>query len=105
MSELSPRAMTGQPSRCGAVGASKTARNQAAVTGWKQANGSCGAPGAGLGSEVGRRRDMASLKNTALGGEEEAKAFGPLLSKWNLGKSLVCADNAGRSRILAARGS
>jgi len=39
MSAFSPRAMTGQPNRCGEVGASKTARNQAAVTGWKQANG------------------------------------------------------------------
>src|SRR6202451_3176224 len=34
---LSPRAIGGQPSRCGAVGCSKTARNQAAVTGWKRA--------------------------------------------------------------------
>lgn len=33
----SPRAMAGQPSRCGAVGLSKTARNQAAVMGWKRA--------------------------------------------------------------------
>ncbi len=34
----SPRAMAGQPSRCGAVGPSKTARNQAAVMGWKSAS-------------------------------------------------------------------
>ena len=33
---FSPRAIAGQPSRCGAVGCSKTARNQAAVTGWKR---------------------------------------------------------------------
>src|ERR1700679_189183 len=33
----SPRAIAGQPSRCGAVGASKTAWNQAAVRGWKRA--------------------------------------------------------------------
>jgi hypothetical protein len=33
----SPRAIAGQPSRCGAVGRSKTARNQAAVRGWKSA--------------------------------------------------------------------
>ena len=32
---FSPRAMAGQPNRCGAVGCSKTARNQDAVTGWK----------------------------------------------------------------------
>lgn len=40
MSVLSPRAMTGQPARCGEVGSSKTSRNQAAVTGWKAAKGS-----------------------------------------------------------------
>src|SRR5271168_924720 len=34
---LSPRAIAGQPSRWGAVGCSKTARNQEAVTGWKRA--------------------------------------------------------------------
>jgi hypothetical protein len=37
--------MTGQPRRWGAVGASKTARNQAAVTGWKQESGSAGLAG------------------------------------------------------------
>src|SRR5271165_4001944 len=35
MSVLSPRAIAGQPRRCGAVGRSKTARNHCAVTGWK----------------------------------------------------------------------
>ena len=42
MRALSPRAMTGQPIRWGAVGASKTARNHSAVTGWKQAKVSGG---------------------------------------------------------------
>ena len=49
MSALSPRAMTGQPVRWGAVGASKTAWNHSAVTGWKQAKGSAsGRAGAGV---------------------------------------------------------
>src|ERR1035437_6672810 len=33
----SPRAIAGQPSRCGAVGPGNDARNQAAVMGWKSA--------------------------------------------------------------------
>src|ERR1017187_7291653 len=33
----SPRAIAGQPWRCGAVGAGNVARNQAAVMGWKSA--------------------------------------------------------------------
>ena len=37
---LSPRAMAGQPRRCGAVGRSNTARNHSAVTGWKSASAS-----------------------------------------------------------------
>src|SRR6516164_1313141 len=37
---LSPRAITGQPRRCGAVGSSKTARNHSFVTGWKHEKGS-----------------------------------------------------------------
>src|ERR1035437_7465588 len=53
ISALSPRAMTGQPIRCGAVGASKTARNHSAVTGWKQANGSGTAKASGAGVESG----------------------------------------------------
>src|SRR5579875_3351451 len=36
----SPRAIAGQPSRCGAVTSSKTARNHWAVMGWKSASGS-----------------------------------------------------------------
>src|SRR5579859_912952 len=47
---LSPLAMTGQPWRCGAVGASKTSRNQRAVTGWKLAKGSAGGTGFGVAS-------------------------------------------------------
>src|SRR5258708_15710296 len=34
----SPRAMAGQPSRCGGVGASKEARNQSATAPWKISN-------------------------------------------------------------------
>jgi hypothetical protein len=45
ISALSPRAITGQPIRCGAVGASNTALNHAAVTGLKQANESGSAIG------------------------------------------------------------
>jgi hypothetical protein len=33
ISALSPRAIIGQPMRCGAVGASKTARDHSAATG------------------------------------------------------------------------
>src|SRR5580704_8285096 len=50
---LSPRAMTGQPSRCGAVGASNTARNHSAVTGWKQDKGSLPAAVSVAGDGVG----------------------------------------------------
>src|SRR5580692_3049426 len=50
MRVLSPRAMAGQPWRWGAVGSSKTSRNQEAVTGWKLAKGSgCATSGVGLG--------------------------------------------------------
>src|SRR5438270_9715858 len=38
----SPRAMAGQPSRWGGVGWSKTARNHAAVMGWKRERASVG---------------------------------------------------------------
>src|SRR6186997_847664 len=34
----SPRAMAGQPSVCGGVGASKEARNHSATAGWKSSN-------------------------------------------------------------------
>ncbi len=42
ISVFSPRAMAGQPSRWGAVGCSKTARNQEAVSGWKSSRASLG---------------------------------------------------------------
>ena len=42
MRVFSPRAIAGQPSLCGAVGCSKTARNHAAVTGWKRPRASSG---------------------------------------------------------------
>jgi hypothetical protein len=49
----SPRAMAGQPSRWGGVTVSKTARNQAAVMGWKTARASAGS-GVSLVGEVER---------------------------------------------------
>src|SRR5450631_2645517 len=48
---LSPRAITGHPMRWGAVGASNTALNHSAVTGWKQANASESETISGLGGE------------------------------------------------------
>src|ERR1700728_3918495 len=39
MRGLSPRAMAGQPSRCGVVGAPRVERNQSRVRGWKRASG------------------------------------------------------------------
>lgn len=49
----SPRAIAGQPSRCGAVGRSKTARNQAAVRGWKRARAESSLPLVTAGSTLG----------------------------------------------------
>ena len=100
MRALSRRAMTGQPRRCGAVGASKTARNHSAVTGWKQAKGSASTragsvaggsaavpcppvlesesdsrmrhPGSAA-SDLRGRLDILSFEHNAKCGEEEAK--------------------------------
>ena len=44
----SPRAMAGQPSRCGAVVWPKVERNHSAVMGWKRLSASSCAGGAGL---------------------------------------------------------
>ena len=81
MSALSPRAMTGQPIRWGAVGLSKTALNHSAVTGWKQANGStlavwtAGESGIWP-SGVGETGDIVFLRIARISGEEEAKEHG-----------------------------
>ena len=49
---LSPRAIAGQPSRCGAVGVPRAERNQSRVTGWKRARGSESGGCGGMAGEV-----------------------------------------------------
>jgi hypothetical protein len=77
---------------CGAVGASKTALNHSAVTGWKQAKGFAGGEVEAMGSagdELGRSRGTVLSKDSALDGEEEAK------NDLHRGKSLFQVGSTG----------
>ena len=76
----SPRTMAGQPSNWGAVGASKTARNQAMVMGWKPASAvleSTAWGGCGEGRDSGRF----GLRGVAFFGFAGVGGIAPLLSQ------------------------
>ena len=87
ISVLSPRAIAGQPSRCGAVGCSKTARNQAAVTGWNSARTSSG--GAAAAGRVCFLAAMGAALRIAVRGLRLYRCFhGPQILRAFLGAAI-----------------